>query len=93
MANITISSMRKTETIDLNGGMTLRKALSVFFRVNEDAVQAQLNNQSVRLNSNTLNIPDDLTSNLRQGDVVSVYPAEVARGGVKGARPVSFICA
>ena len=92
MANVTISSMRKTETIDLNGGMNVRKALSVFFRCAETAVDGNLTGQSVRLNSETIT-GDALRTDLRDRDVLTVYPAEVARGGVKGATQLIRIAA
>ena len=83
MATIAVGSINKTETMDLNGGMTARNALAKFFRVRETDVEEQLNAQVVRLNSQTLEA-NELTTPLRGGDFLSVYPQDVARG-IKGA--------
>lgn len=84
MADITVSSMRKVEKFDLNGGMTVRSALALFFRCSERDVPTSLEGQTVRLNSTTISTAQ-LDQALREGDLVTLYPAEVARGGVKGA--------
>ena len=86
MASVAITSSRKTENIDLNGGMTLGDALAHFLRTDVRGVENGLAGQTVRLNSAAVAIPDGLNTALRDRDFVSIYAAEVARGGVKGAQ-------
>lgn len=83
-STISVASMRKTERFDLNGGMSVRAALALFFRCAERDVERSLEGQSVRLNSNTISA-DNLDTALRADDLITLYAAEVARGGVKGA--------
>lgn len=88
MANdtVTIANPNKTEMVALNGGMTAGEALANFFRCTARDVENRLAGQMVRLNNATLGIPGDLNQPLRGGDVISLYPNDIARGGVKGAR-------
>lgn len=79
-----ISNSRKTERYALNGGMTVRAGLALFFRCAERDVERSLDGQVVRLNSTTL-AADRLDSAIRADDFVTLYAPEVARGGVKGA--------
>ena len=87
MANdsIAISSPTKTETQALNGGMSVGEALAKFHNVPVREVEGKLAGQMVRLNNGTVNVPGDLNQPLRPNDFISIYPNEIARGGVKGA--------
>ena len=87
MANdtIAISNANKTENIALNGGQTVGSALAKFFNCEQRQVEGKLVGQMVRLNNTTVDVPADLNTPLRAGDFISMYPVEVARGGVKGA--------
>lgn len=87
MANdsISIATSTKTENQAVNGGLTAGQALAKFYNVGARDVEAKLVGQMVRLNNATLNVPADLGTSLRAGDVISIYPQEIARGGVKGA--------
>lgn len=83
-AQFTVSSMRKTENYDLNGGHTVRQGLAVFYRCSEREVANNVTGQSIRLNSTTLSTAE-LDQALRAGDVITIFPANIERGGVKGA--------
>ena len=87
MANVAVGGMRKTEVFDLNGGMSLKAVLALYFRceATDRAVGAAVTGQTVRLNSTNCAIPADLGRELRANDFISIYPNEVAQGGVKGA--------
>lgn len=85
MASVSISSARKSETINLNGGMSVGEALAHFFRTDVRSVESQVAGQSVRLNEAGVDIPAGLATPLRDRDFVTIYASEIARGGVKGA--------
>ena len=87
MANDTIgiSTPTKTERYALNGGMTVGEALAKFYNVGVRDVANKVVGMTVRLENGTVNVPEDLAQPLRGGDFISIYPADIARGGVKGA--------
>lgn len=87
MANdtIAVANANKTEPFALNGGLTVGEALAKFYNIDLRNVENKLVGQMVRLNNGTVNVPGDLGTPLRAGDFISIYPQEVARGGVKGA--------
>lgn len=87
MANDTIgiSSPTKTEQQAINGGLTVGEALAKFFNVGVRDVEGKLVGMMVRLNNTTVGVPGELNTGLRANDFVSIYPNEIARGGVKGA--------
>mgnify|MGYP001618512618 FL=1 len=86
MATVVVSSHRKTESIDLNGALSVGEALAHFYRTDVRGVENALVGQVVRLNAADVRVPGDFNTALRDRDVISVYTAEIARGGVKGAR-------
>ena len=86
IGTVSVGSTTKSENIDLNGGMTLGAVLAHFLRCSERELEGKLSGQVVRLGNSSMSIPDGLTTPLRDRDFVSIYPAEVARGGVKGAQ-------
>lgn len=85
MATIVVTQNNKTEPMDLNGGLTAGKALAHFYRCDEREVSGKVGDNTVQLNQNTLSVPGDLSTALRDRDVITIYSAQVARGGVKGA--------
>ena len=85
MSQISISSPRKSEQFDINGGMTVRQALGKFYACQDANVERELAGQTVRLNASNVEVPGGLSTPLRDRDFVSIYTQDVARGGVKGA--------
>lgn len=87
MANDTIgiTSPTKTEQVALNGGLNVGEALAKFYNVGVREVEGKLVGFMVRLNNTTVTVPGELNTVLRTGDFISIYPNEIARGGVKGA--------
>lgn len=79
---ITVGSLQKTETYELNGGMSARQALAKYFNTTSTNVSSSVNNKVVRLNGNDLT---NFDTPLRDNDVITIYAREVAAGGVKGA--------
>lgn len=85
MNTFAITSNRKTETFDINGGITVQAGLALFLRCAERDVERSLDGQVVRLNANTIPAAQFGTTAVRPNDFITIVAAEVARGGVKGA--------
>lgn len=86
-AYVTVSAANKVEKYAVNGGLSVQEALAMFFRCDRNAVAGRIEGQVVRLDTNTVAANAIGTTQLsRTNDsFISLYPAEVARGGVKGA--------
>lgn len=81
---VTVSAANKMEKYAINGGLSVGQALALFFRCEATQVASRTAGQTVRLN--TANITDMNTQLPRNEDsFISIYPAAVATGGVKGA--------
>ena len=82
---ITVTAANKTHNYGLNGEtMHLRQVLDLFFESMGTATEASLRDKVVRLNTATVEA-SDFGQVLRDGDVITIISAQVARGGVKGA--------
>lgn len=85
MASVGITSNQDTKLVDINGGKTIGQALALFFRCQSHEVQARIGANVVKLNGATVEVPGGLNGVLQDRDYISLYTAEIARGGVKGA--------
>lgn len=85
---VTVSAANKMEKYAINGGLTVQEALAMFFRVDRNVVASKISGQRVRLDTNDVANDAVATTQLpRHADsFISLYPAAVATGGVKGAR-------
>lgn len=86
-AYVTVTAANKTEKYAINGGLTVEEALAMFFRVDRNQVGGRVSGQTVRLDSRDVPANALGTTNLPQhaDSLISLYPQNVARGGVKGA--------
>jgi hypothetical protein len=70
----------------VNGnGITPRDVISDFFAVDADAVEALLGERSFRIVNRGPLAASGLDRQMEHGETITVYTAEVAQGGVKGA--------
>jgi hypothetical protein len=84
VAQAAIGSLTKVETIDVSSEPTLREALAAFLALPARGLEEALTSQVVRINSRVVDVPRGLDCVLNDQDFVTIFPAEIARNGIRG---------